>query len=81
MLRIRLELRSIQSARERILQSLTAIAPSSEAKLLLDRPLKSIADDLGLTHECSYRTLAQLAKEGVIRRRKNAIEFDTCRAT
>ena len=63
MLRIRLELRNLQSARARVLQYLTVTAAPGQAKVVLDRPLKSIADDLGLTHECFYRMLTHLTQE------------------
>ncbi len=75
MLRIRLELRNLQSARERVLQYLHLTASPGQANIVIDRPLKSIADDLGLTHESFYRTLAQLAKEGIITRKKGSIAF------
>jgi len=51
----------------------TAVPGQSSVKL--DRPLKSIADDLGLTHESFYRTLAQLVREGAISREKSVIAF------
>ena len=76
LLRVRLELRSLQSARERVLQYLLFHANASQGSMALDRPLKSIADDLGLTHECFYRTLAQLAKEGAITRAKGLVHFN-----
>lgn len=73
MLRIRLELRNLQSARERILQYLLIAAAPGQNSVVIDRPLKSIADDLGLTHESFYRTLSELAKEGTISRTKESI--------
>ena len=72
-LRVRLELRNLRSARERILQYLALTAPTGQNQVELDRPLKSIADDLGLTHESFYRTLTKLVKEGVITRNKDKI--------
>ena len=60
---------------ERILQYLLVMAPPGRATIVVDRPLKSIADDLGLTHESFYRTLAQLAKELIIIRKKGSIAF------
>ncbi len=75
MLRIRLELRNLQSARERILQYLMVTAAPGQTSVVLDRPLKSIADDLGLTHECFYRIFAQLTKEGSVVRRRGSIAF------
>lgn len=77
MLRIRLELRNLQSARERILQYLRVTAPPGTTDVIIDRPLKSIADDLGLTHESFYRTLAHLVREGVVTRKKGCIAFQT----
>ena len=75
LLRVRLELRNVLSARERVVQYLLFIAPPGATGIKLDRPLKSIAEDLGLTHESFYRTLAQLVKEGRIIRRIGSIEF------
>lgn len=75
LLRVRLELRSLESARERILQYLLVTAPPGQTSVTLDRPLKSIADDLGLSHESFYRTLTALIKEGLITRTKAAICF------
>ena len=74
-LRLRLELRSLRSARERILQYLAASAGPGVTSVLIDRPLKSIADDLGLTHESFYRTLSQLVNEGTVGRRQRLISF------
>jgi len=73
MLRVRLELRNLQSARERVLQYLQIAAAPGQNAVAIDRPLKSIADDLGLTHESFYRTLAELVKEGAITRSKGSI--------
>ncbi len=75
LLRIRLELRNLQSASDRILQYLAVTAVPGQSSVKLDRPLKSIADDLGLTHESFYRTLAQLVREGAISREKSVIAF------
>ncbi|MBC8166964.1 MAG: Crp/Fnr family transcriptional regulator [Bryobacteraceae bacterium] len=73
LLRMRLELRALHSARERIMQYFLAMAPPGQKTVRLDRPLKSIAEDLGLTHESFYRSLAQLIKDGVIHRNKTEI--------
>lgn len=75
LLRIRLELRNLQSARERILQYLLAMTPAGQTTIPIDRPLKSIADDLGLTHESFYRTLTELARAGRITRTKGSISL------
>jgi len=63
-LRGRLELRTIRSARERILAGL-AVAPEAAAG---DRPLRELAADLGLAPEVLYRTVAALEAEGAIER-------------
>ena len=67
-LSLSLELRSLRSARSRIMQFIRASTPAGS-----NRTLKNIADDLGLTHEVFYRTLAQLIKEGLVRRTKRSI--------
>lgn len=72
-LRVRLELRNLRSARQRVLQYLITSAPVGKCDIIVDRPLKSIADDLGLTPESFYRTLAQLASERVVTRTKKLI--------
>jgi len=72
-LRISLELRSLRSARQRILQYIQISAPPGSNTVTLDRTLKNVADDLGLTHETFYRTLAQLIEDGMVRRTKTSI--------
>lgn len=67
-LRTRLELRSIRSARERILQYLYLRPGGAGGFIHLPAPLKDVAADLGLTHETFYRQLSALEKEGVIMR-------------
>lgn len=72
-LKILLDLRSMRSARERVLRYLLLAAPSGQTLVNLDRSLKDIADDLGLTPEALSRALAQLQKEGAITRMKRQI--------
>jgi CRP-like cAMP-binding protein len=74
-LRINLELRSLRSARERILQYIQISAPDGSRKVKVDRTLKSVASDLGLTHETFYRTLAQLIEEGVVKRTRDTLSL------
>jgi len=69
----RLELRSIRSARDRVLQYLLSEVRPGETTVNLDRHLKDIAVDLGLTAEVLYRTLARLEREGLIHRMKQQI--------
>jgi CRP/FNR family transcriptional regulator, dissimilatory nitrate respiration regulator len=69
----RLELRSISSARERIIRYLSSHAQFGKRVVNFDKPLKDIASDLGLSREVLYRTLAQLEREGVITRTRRQI--------
>ncbi len=73
-LRASLELRSLRSARDRILRFLAASTQESEP-LVLDRPLKTIADDLGLCHETFYRTWRTLLDQGHVSRTANVIHL------
>jgi CRP-like cAMP-binding protein len=70
--KILLELRSIRSARERVIRYLqimiSLVGDPQQSRLDLDRPFKSIAGDLGLSPEVLSRTLRQLQEEGVIER-------------
>ncbi|MBW4469723.1 MAG: Crp/Fnr family transcriptional regulator [Stenomitos rutilans HA7619-LM2] len=68
-----LELRSIRSARKRILHYLQLHVQTDGITVILDRPLKELADDLGLTPEALSRTLKQLHKEGKINRNKRKV--------
>jgi CRP-like cAMP-binding protein len=72
-----IELRSIRSARERVLQYLLTLARHSPTTLTFDRPLKNVASELGLSPEVLYRTLAQLEREGVITRARGQIILRT----
>lgn len=65
-LKIRLELQSILSARERVLQYLLVTAQPGETTVNFERPLKDIASELGLTPETLSRSLTRLEREGVI---------------
>ncbi|HEX7126160.1 MAG TPA: Crp/Fnr family transcriptional regulator [Thermodesulfobacteriota bacterium] len=71
-LRARLELRNVRSARARVLQYL-ALAP--RGAIGGDRPLKQVAAEIGLTHEALYRTLAALEAEGRIAREGRAVRL------
>jgi CRP-like cAMP-binding protein len=69
----RLELRSISSARERIIRYLSTHSQFGKTVVNFDTPLKDIANDLGLSREVLYRTLSQLEKEGIITRTRRQI--------
>jgi CRP-like cAMP-binding protein len=75
LLRVRLEIRNLHSARDRILEYLRLMAPAGKSSLMLSRPLRCMADDLGLSHEAFYRTFTALVKEGTITRGRNCISF------
>jgi CRP-like cAMP-binding protein len=61
------ELRNIRSADDRVLEHLH-LSVSKDGAVVFDRPLLEVADDLGLTHEAYYRSLAALARAGAIKR-------------
>jgi CRP-like cAMP-binding protein len=66
-LRTRLEMRQIRSAPERVIQSLTLRCGAS-GTWKMDGTLKQFAEEIGLTHEALYRTLAGLERDGRISR-------------
>ena len=72
-LRSRLEGRNIRSARERVLNYLVLAADAGSRTLKLDGTLMDLAAEIGLTPEALYRTLAALAKDGLITRTRSAI--------
>jgi CRP/FNR family transcriptional regulator, dissimilatory nitrate respiration regulator len=72
-LRARLEQRNIHSARDRVRHYLTLNAGSDGRTVVVHGTLKNLANELGLTHEALYRTLADMAADGEIERRKGKI--------
>lgn len=70
-----LELRGIRSARDRVLHYLQVIAPPHANTIYLDRPLKDIANDIGISPEVFSRTLTQLQNEGLLSKTKRKITF------
>lgn len=67
-LRAGLALRSILSARERILQYLASSADPDTGQVKLSGTLKGLAEHLGLAHETLYRELKKLESDGIIER-------------
>jgi CRP-like cAMP-binding protein len=74
-LRTRLEQRNIHSARDRVRHFLAINAAPGGRTVSLAGTLKDIAAELGLTHEAFYRTLADMAADGEIERRKGTIRL------
>ena len=72
-LRGSLEVRNIKLARDRILTYFELV--SRDRRVVLDRPLKELAAEIGLSHEALYRTLAKLEKEGLIERKTREIRL------
>lgn len=76
-LRTRLEERNIRSARQRLLYHLALAVGADGRSVPLDGTLMDLASEIGLSHEALYRTLAELEKEGVLRRTRSAITLQT----
>ena len=74
-LRMRLELRSIRSARERVWQALILAAEPGSKMIKLEKPLNAMASEIGLTQEALYRAVAALEAAGRIRRRGRRIDL------
>ena len=70
-----LELRSIRSARDRLLQYLSYQRQPNQLTVSLRRSLKSLAAELGLSPEVLSRTFAQLESDGVLSRKKGSVTF------
>jgi CRP/FNR family transcriptional regulator, dissimilatory nitrate respiration regulator len=70
-----LELRSIRSAHQRVLHYLQLLTPSQANTLILDRPLKDIALDVGLTPEALSRSLKYLQEMCVISRSQREVKI------
>jgi CRP-like cAMP-binding protein len=72
-LRARLEMKNIRSARDRVLRHLSLL--SSGHTVRIDGTLKELAAVLGLTHESLYRTMADLERDGLIKRNGRVIKI------
>ncbi|AFY96976.1 Crp/Fnr family transcriptional regulator [Chamaesiphon minutus] len=70
-----LELRSIRSAHKRVLHYLQLLTSFQSNTLILDRPLKDIALDVGLTPEALSRSLKYLQELGVISRNRREVKI------
>jgi CRP-like cAMP-binding protein len=74
-LRTRLERRNIHSARDRVRHYLALNVGADGQTIALTGTVKDLAGELGLTHEALYRTLAEMAGDGQIERRKGKIRL------
>ncbi len=70
-----IELRSIRSANDRILQYLFFSVTSGQNHIIFDRSYKDIALELGLSAEVLYRSLAKLERSGAISRQGKEIKL------
>jgi CRP/FNR family transcriptional regulator, dissimilatory nitrate respiration regulator len=68
-------IRSIRSARDRVLHYLRIIAPHHAKNIIFDRPLKDLANDIGISPEVFSRTLGQLQNEGLLTKVGRKITF------
>jgi len=71
--KVMLEVRGMRSTRERILHYLRYLTDSNGGTVQLDRPLKSISQELGVSPESLSRILKQLELENIITRTKRTI--------
>ena len=67
-LRQRQEIREIRSADARILAHLRSLA-GDDGVVALDRPLRAVAAEIGLSPEAVYRAVGALQRRGFVRRR------------
>lgn len=70
-LRAQAALLCLNSADDRVLSFLRTQCWDGP-EVIVDRPWKTIASELGLTHETLYRTLARLERRGLIKRDRQA---------
>jgi CRP-like cAMP-binding protein len=66
--RARAERLALPHAADRLLDVLHALPPEPDGARRLGRSWKSLAAELGLSHEATYRALARLERAGLLRR-------------
>lgn len=66
--RARAERLALPHAADRLLDVLHALPPEPDGARRLGRPWKTLAAELGLSHEATYRALARLERAGLLRR-------------
>ena len=74
-LRARLEQRNIHSARDRVRHYFVVNADPNDRTVELSGTLKSLAEELGLSSEALYRTLADMTAQGEIERHNGTIRL------
>jgi CRP-like cAMP-binding protein len=72
-LRARLEMRNIRGASERLLAWLRYNARGKPPQIALQRSWRSVASEIGLTPEATYRALTELQRTGFIDRRARSV--------
>jgi CRP-like cAMP-binding protein len=66
--RARVERLALPHAADRLLDALHALPAEPDGARRLGRSWKSLASELGLSHEATYRALARLERMGAVRR-------------
>ena len=74
-LRINFERLGISSARDRVFNFFATFVQSQSNQIDLSGKLKSLSDDLNLSHEAVYRALHELESDGLIHREGGIITF------
>lgn len=74
-LRINFERLGIKGAKQRVMHLLQTLSMRSEPPLDLSGKIKSLSDDLNLTHEATYRALRDLENDGVLKRSDGMFEI------
>ncbi len=66
--RARAETLALPHAADRLLHALHALPPDADGLRHLGRPWRTLAAELGLSHEATYRALARLERAGALKR-------------
>ena len=74
-LRLQCERLSLKSIKDRVLHLIHT--EGKNGKYLVNTGLKSLAGELGVTHEALYRTLASLEKSAELRRENGLLVLTT----
>ncbi len=72
-LRAHIEIINIKSAPARVLAFIHSLLEPGQHEILLNRTWKSVASEIGLSHEAMYRALAKLQKDKIIFRNGRSI--------